>query len=289
MERIMFKQIGTKVLPLTPDIAESFSNMTAWRGERPLRESNLRNLTRRLEDGQFHSPKWSVAWLNGVQYRVDGQHSSRVLASANGHFPAGLNAVIDEYTCDDDSDLADLFMQFDNPTSSRSVSDVSNAHARIHPELDGVSGNAVRDCNAGIAFALSNDGEHAVKLGTEMRAKLVHDNIPFTVWASHFVGERSLRRVPVVAAMYKTWSKCHHEADRFWNLVKDESHPDPLNPSRVLAKFIRTRTNHSAEKSGGQFTSHAFFVKSIHAWNAWRRKQKTDLKYYPKTALPEAV
>lgn len=283
----MFKLIGTRQEPLTPELALEFATMPAWEGERPLRPHRCKYLESRILDHQFYNPRWAVAYLDGRKYRVNGQHSSHVLATVNGDFPKGLMALIDEFQCENKNDLAELFGQFDNTISSRPAHEVTNAHARVHPELSHIKPTFVSRILAGIGYALSGEGENRPR-SNEERAQLVHSHIPFILWAYPLSKLRHTSKAGVMAAAFSTWNRNQDAAEEFWSMVTEEDHADPRHPTRVLARFLREAVSASDPRiASKRWAPRAFYVKSIHAWNAWRRGENTDLKYRADAPLPK--
>lgn len=285
----MIKFLGTSVRPLTPELAKEFATMDSFAGERSLKKRRLNFLKGKLDNGLFYSPKWAVARLNGKRFRVNGQHSSLMLAESNGSFPHGMEVTIDEFELDDDHDLAKLFSQFDAPTSSRNAIDIAGAHGRIHSSLAEFTAAALRVCTAGIAYAMSHHKETPVSVKEpDEQAALIHENLDFVAFAKPFVNKIEFKRQPVMAAMFITFRKSPEDAKRFWDYVDSESHPDNTNPTRVFAKFIRTEALKS-KRNLVSLEGRAFFVKSIHAWNAFRKGNRTDMKYFPDSDLPDVL
>jgi hypothetical protein len=96
-------------------------------GERELKPSHLEFLEGLLRDGLFTSPHWILCRdkKTGKLYRVDGQHSSTVLARcAAEFFPAGIKAVVMTYVSDDIAkDAPALYDMCNNPRSVRNNED----------------------------------------------------------------------------------------------------------------------------------------------------------------------
>lgn len=286
----MFQLIGTKVVDLTPELAHEYATMQAVPGERPLRKSRLKFLGRKCQDGMFHSPKWAVAFLGGKKFRVNGQHSSTMLSQANGYFPKGLKAVIDEFRCEQDADLSELFSQFDAAQSARSTTEICNAHASIHSEIAHLAPRTIRNCAFGIASAMMYSGDTG-RTDSENVARLVHDESDFILWASGFIGKKDLNRMGIIGAMYSTYKIDPNAANTFWTFVRDETHPDRENPTRVLAKFFTVveAARGSMKETAAPSDKRACYSKSIHAWNAFRQSRTTSLRYHTKSPIPKAA
>lgn len=282
----MFRQTKDEIVPLTRTLAEDFATMRGVPGERKLSNARQNFLRARYDDGKFHTPVWAVAVLGGVRHRVNGQHSSNMLLSLNGHFPIDRRVHLMEFSCDSQEDLAELFAQFDAKDSARSYSDILTSHGRIHAELNDVSPTSMATAVSGIAYALNLNK----KVGTDERARLVHAHQGFVIWANPFVKFRGISRAPVVGAMFDTYHKSRDAATEFWTLVKDESHADVNHPSRVLSRFLRDAIVQEKEHRGAKkWSPRAFYTKCVHAWNAYRRGQRTQLKCYDTENAPDIV
>lgn len=279
----MFRELPPKTIPLTRELAEDVATMRGTPGERALDKGRLAYLKNRYDDGAFHTPEWAVASLNGVRYRVNGQHSSNMLVALNGEFPKGMSVSFKEFSCDSVQDLADLFSQFDAARSARNFGDIIGAHASIHPELHSIKKTYIQKAVSGIVFAMGL----SKKVTTDERAALVHSHQPFLIWSAEFVRSRHLDRSPVGAAMFKTWSKSPTGATEFWTLVRDETHPDVNHPTRVLASFLRDAVVRDSQVRGRKWTPQAHGTKCIHAWNAYRTGTRTLLKCYDTEGWPE--
>lgn len=282
----MYKQTSSKIVPLTRELAEEFATMRSTPGERRLTPKRKNYLLQKFNDGAFHSPVWASATVNGIRYRANGQHSSTMLAELNGNFPVGLPVHVMEFECDGMPDLADLFGQFDAKDSARSVNDIITSHGRIHPELDKISSSDIGRAVASLAYLMGVTR----KIGAEERAQLVHAHVQFIVWAHPYLGVRKLSRAPVIAAIHKTWFKNEPAAADFWTRVKEEDHPEVDHPSRVLATFLRDSiVSDRQSKAAMRFSPDSFYIKCIHAWNAYRGGHRTALRVHDGSSFPEPM
>lgn len=283
----MIRQKETKVVGLTRDMALDVATMQGWRGERPLRPQRLQMLRNKLDKGLFHSPTWALARLGQQLYRVNGQHSSTVLAEYNP-FPEGLCATIQFFQVDDEKDLATLFAQFDNPASSRHSREVLNAHAQAESLFADVGINELQTIVSGIAMGISGSASSGVCTAEE-KSKLMGSHGEFIEWVRQFTAEPKLRFVAIVAACYITWTKDRGRATHFWQTVRDESFPDPQNPTRVLSRFILSEVKGGGRRAGVTWDRRAVLAKCLQAWNAYWRQKSTALRYLKDQPIPEAI
>lgn len=288
----MFVQTKNYPVIATPELAMDTATHPKWKGERDLSKTRMAFLEGELEQGRFYSPTWVFATLNGKRYRVNGQHTSNLLANANGHFPKGLSVNIIEFHCESENDLAELFATFDRPESARSMRDIIGAHAAQHEGLAGISARNVARGTAGILFARRQTGQSKGAIGRDDRARLVHDHADYLKWVSPIIAIRPLDREAVAAAIFLSSRVDREAAMKFWLAVHDGSEQNHRGPSRVLQSFLlnlkideRARGTNREQR----WPPRAIFVKCIHAWNAWRRGAISDLKYYEGSPIPELV
>lgn len=274
----MIKPEGTTVQPLTRELAERFSSMKKWSGERELKTKRLNMLIARINDGLFHSPNWSTAYAKFDQstYRMNGQHSSTALVRCE-KFPVGLQAVIQRFTVDTKEDLALLFDQFDNQQSSRRMSDIINAHASIDDDLSCYPKRLLNACLAGIVYTKGISG----RSDNSERAQLMYAYKPFILFSSQFSGKDIFLKQPVMSAMLRTYETHSKASEVFWRLVDTETHQCSNNPTRYLARFLGRETH--------LWDTRAIMVKCLHAWNAYWRNTTTVLAYFKSAPIPEII
>lgn len=289
-----WKMIGEpKTRKLTRGLAEEFSGMTPAPHDRPLNPTRCAIIKTAFEKGAFRTCEWASAFCEQTKqkYRINGKHTSTVLASMNGEFPKGLSVIVEEYKCDTLEDVANLYSTFDPRSSARSTGDINQIYAAIIPSLEDVSGRVINAVVSGIAYAIWEDGY--TQQPVEDRAKLIVAGADFAVWVNDLVTGVSndkitpIRRAAVIGAMYKTWQKAKADATEFWRAVRDETGAKPDVPDRKLAKFLsQSRISSRQQIKAKAVSSREMYVKCIHAWNAWRNGEPTNLNYYPTSKTP---
>jgi hypothetical protein len=270
--------LGTVVKRCTRELSEDFATMPKCRSERPFSKDREAYLLAELESGRWHSPRWAIAYFENKRYRVNGQHSSAMLATCNGTFPENSDVLIDEFRVDSELELAALFDRFDRPESSRTFRETINAHKAVEDDLAELSVVMASQLVGAIAFCAD---PHANHTRAADRAALLHHHKPFMVWAAEFARSRDLNRVPILACVYKSWQVDPVAAKEFWAWVRDGSHPENTHPSRVLQAFL-VREGHPRNNPGGgrrdqRWNRLEIHVKCIRAWNAYRTGITTSL------------
>ena len=86
--------------------------------------------------GQATVFNWAIAVRpDETERRINGQHSSHLLAGMNGDLPGGLMVNLSRYTVEDERDEILLFRQFDPKHSLRSRGDIAGAYQIVEEDL----------------------------------------------------------------------------------------------------------------------------------------------------------
>lgn len=291
-----WKMIGEpKVRKATRTLAEEFAGMTASPHDRPLNATRAGVIRVAFEKEKFRTCEWATAYCEQTKqtYRINGKHTSTVLASMNGEFPKNLSVIVESYKCDTLEDVASLYSTFDTRASVRSTGDINMIYAAICDSLSDVSSRIINFTVSGVAYAIWEDGMHS--RSAEERAQLIVSHDDFCLWFNGIMtgtdgsSVNHIKRAAVVAAMLKAWQKSKSAATEFWVAVRDETGNKPDCPDRKLAKFLQTsRIAMSSSTSATRAGRRETFVKCLHAWNAWRSGEATGLKFYPNSKTPAA-
>jgi len=280
-------EINVKIVPLTLEIAKHFSRMTTLQGDRdPDSAKGVRRvawLSTQLKAGQFYSPVWSTVQVsdeNNKKYRVDGGHSSQMLTMAGSYFPKDMNVTIREFRAPHIGAARDLYEQFDQARSTRTVADFIKCRAGYVPKLVNISPTAIDVAIRGIAFHLCLHNTNGYD-----RLDFIPMYPDFIVWSGILTGTRHLQKSGVIGAAFATWAFDETLANEFWTMVREEAGKTKECPTRVLAKFLQDIL---LDRSI-QWPPRALYVKCCHAWNAWRGGRGTSLKYTNGAPLPKLV
>lgn len=230
-------------------------------GEREIRAPRLKFLRTHLKNGSFVGPNWALAVheTTGDTFRINGQHSSNMLASLEPEaFPEGLNVTIDTYGFSDmGEDAAGLFNLFDHPRSARSDTDFMGITRARYAEFTGMDNGFLVKVASGIDANIRNRLEKAEvgtqdKIYEELQPHREHGNYfideqyrQFAVWlyqwrdATHFA---FVGRNGVTSEILDDWRSAPEFAAEFWNYVFRENHPDPEHESRELVRELQALT-----------------------------------------------
>lgn len=276
-------------------LVDEFVNMEPAPYDRPLSERRLVVYERILRAGEFRPVVWAsaICYETNCVYRVNGKHTSLMLSKMD-KIP-DFYVTVERWACDTLNDVGSLYNTFDSNLSSRSTGDINMAFAATIPELKGVPTKIINLTVTAAAY-LKWDESAIRRVSPAERAEELLDRSDFVKWLCPMIGgakttksapAKHLVRSPVVTAMMATHDRSPNVATRFWEEVRDESHPDRDNPTRVLARYLVRVALNGRGSNREPVHFREVYVKSLHAWNAYRAGETTSLNYHAKAPIPK--
>lgn len=280
-----FKKISVEGVPLTLQLAREFAALPPLPGERDVKPARLQFLEARLRDGRFDGPTWARGHCraDGKTYRLDGQHSSKLLASLPEGlpFPEGLLVTINTYEFDSiEMDGAPLFNLFNHPRSNRTNEDAVGIYrAAAAAELREIPKPLLSDLAAGVGeYNKGLPPETAWLLQARDRPSyFVHrkEYEQFALWATRFTEVKNavfLRRAPIVAEMLSNWLHDGDRATEFWDYVLRENHPEPDHETRQVAETFREWITAVKKRRNADYRK-----KASRTWNNFLKEARLAL------------
>lgn len=295
-----YQKSSPKTVRVTAKLADEWAAMESAHVDRPLKERRMEVYRNVLKNGHFRPVTWAKVYCKetGQYYRVNGKHTSTLFSSIDLTKVQELIAIIEDYECDTIDDVSRLYSTFDSQAQMRNATDINRSFAAVIPELCDVDIRSINGIISGIDYANHPGNNSSYSRDTQAeKAEALFDNVEFAVWALEILkGRRThyqMWRVPVIAAMYLTFNKNKKDATAFWEAVRDETGERPDLPDRKLAKFLVSTTalggSHNGTAKRFLIQPREYFVKAIHAWNAWRKNEKTNLNYFKDAKLPPVM
>lgn len=302
----MWNLKGTpKTFRVTTKLATEFAEMDAVNIDRPLSERRLQVYERMVRAGGFRPVTWAKAYCleTDQHYRVNGKHTSTLLSRLDLKAVPDQHVIIEEYDCETLADVAQLYATYDSKTMTRTAGDINHSFAVTIPEMKDMERGVVNLLVAALDYEQNpstnyGGGTAAGKTAAE-KAEALFDNVEVCQWVTQIVPSRGggskhshLCRTPVVAAMMGTWRKSRADATKFWLAVTNETGPSPTLPDRKLARWLLQMKVGGGGRGGSDTPKRfkalpkEFYVKCVHAWNAWRKDETTNLQYYADKPIP---
>jgi hypothetical protein len=298
-EQFMFKEIDKpRLLKATATLCRRFRDMERFPRDRDLQDARCAYIKKAVKAGEFRGAEWVAASCKetGLTYRLNGKHTSHVLSKMydDGEDVPEIFILVREYECEDLEDVARLYATFDARQSARTKADVVRGFANASPILSEMSSKHLNLLTSALAYNLWGDGYY--NKGADEQSMLLLQNADFCLWAHDILrgcgkGERHIWRMSVVAAMVRTWYKAKGASTEFWTMVRDDCDLSRDSGPRKLHKYLITHSvtgKGTPSVVGGKVkvTAKEVMVKCLHAWNAWRRNESTNLNYRADKPVP---
>jgi hypothetical protein len=269
-----FRKIKVEGLPLTLKLASEFAGLPPLPGERDVKQSRMTFLLDHLRDGTFGGPSWAIGTClaDAQVYRLDGQHSSKLLAGLPDDVPFPVNLLVtrDEWEFDTMADAPAVFDLYNHPRSIRTNEDAMGLY-RVR-SLQDLPKRFLTQIANGI-----NEHQKQIENGVlhPTRARGLYWRNPvfdeFAKWCGVFQGAKNVaffRRPAVVAEMLTDWLHDQDVAADFWRYVFNETHPDPDHDTRALAETYRSWSTQTNRKA------HDYRKKAATAWKHYLRESR---------------
>jgi hypothetical protein len=281
MSDVHFRLIKSEHMPLTKPLAEQFRCMRASPTERELDEGHVKHLHEKFVAGHAVPFYWVTAILNGVEVRMNGNHSSNALCQLNGAFPEGLMVHRDTFEVPNEDSLALLFRQFDDRKSGRSKEDVSGAYQGLYEPLRDVPRWIAKLGAEGIAWHERFAMQVSVPIGDDIYTLFADPKYhTFLRWLGETLTVKTpeMRKASVVATMYGTFVANEPAAREFWSSVaRGGVEFDDNAPATVLDTWLKQQKD-KKKKLG--LTPAQFWQGCAYCWTAFRdAKSLKDVKY----------
>jgi hypothetical protein len=285
-----FKSVRSETVVVTHDLAAEFSKMPASPTERDFKSKRVDYLKDQVLGGTAITFIWAKAKIadTGETVRMNGLHSSTMLASLNGHLPTDLKAHIDTYEVPTKAALGTLFRQFDSRLSARNVDDIAGSYQGLQPELANVPKAAARKAIEGAIWYEKNKIGNDTPTGDDrfewFRQPKHH---MFIQMVGRILSEKTPEfTIPVIGAMYGAYERSPEGTEEFYDAVAKQGGGNEENhPATVLDQWLVT-ARQEVEKPKEQEIYHA----CAFAWNAFRNHKTLDRgipKYNKKKGAPE--
>lgn len=300
----MFVEVGKGIKLVKKEMIEFNKHAAAWLrdletidGDRRYTQRYVDEMVNDAKRGTFLSEvvTLAVATLNGVLYRVNGQHTAAMRLAMPDDWRCRMQLL--RFSVDTLSDLRVLYSMFDQG-HARSNSQVLNSMLFNSEGWSGIGKKTIQRLGEGIAYFLwDSHGKRVAHDGMERAVILNGKYYKLSFIVASFLDAskcRHLERGPVVGAMLATFEKSATAAREFWTGVRDGvGLPSLRHPCRILRDALMVSTVRSGagaikpKNEQRMATGDEMYRWCIHAWNAFRRNEELkQLKAYVSAPRP---
>lgn len=283
-----WKILSSETRDLTPDLAAEFSGMPASTTERDVSEKRVKHLRETILAGQAIIFDWAKATVleTGAVIRINGQHSSRMLAGLNGNFPEGLKVHLSHYEVENKKAAALLFRQIDGRHSARTIDDISGVYQGLEPDLVIVSKKIGRAAIEGAIWYGRKVVGDPLPMGDDRFDLFSKAELhPYILMAGRVCSIKTPEfTTPVMGAMYGTFEREPTVAEEFWSSVAKEGEGGDGDPAATLDAWLVAAKD--ADQKPSQWE---IYRACVVAWNAFRHRKNLDKigKLVPGKGIPD--
>lgn len=280
--------LSDKKVTLDAKKAESYIDLPIFRGEREVTEAHVQTLFDEMRRGNFNPllVVLSTAELDGVVYKINGQHTSWAVYYMDSVEP-GYSIMVRElrYKVDTPDQLRMLYSTYDR-LMGRTDTHVTKVLTVDTPEMSGIPPSVIQRLVPGLKMWLFENNRERSRYKPEQVAALMrqHYSEVFRNVARFYQShdEMHMRRAPVIAAQFATFYKVAQKAEEFWGPISTgldlSSKSDPRWRLRDLLMNSSLNAGSSKDRT---IDAESLFRCCILSWNKWRAGESIGMALRP--------
>lgn len=255
-------------------------------GERGLRPNHCNYLINAMLRQTFH-PEWVnfiTCEFDNDTWRMNGQHTAlaRLEMPKTWKNQGQVNVMM--YRAGTFEAMRELYSSIDR-NSPRTKGNVIHSYLGGTEQFEGVAPTLVRIMGESLGFWLwetqnertRHDGDEISHLMTHQHKALVESVLALCLDEPKLLSLDHMRRAPVIAAMYETFSKVASASIEFWHSVKTGigflDATDPRLKLRTALQNVKLNTNDTVARSKC-INRETLYRWCINAFNHWRKGDK---------------
>ncbi|MEX0917855.1 MAG: hypothetical protein WDZ93_01745 [Candidatus Paceibacterota bacterium] len=257
--------------------------------DRPLSKAHVAKLVAEMKEGHFmpEITNIMVADLNGVIYRLNGQHTATAVLKCDEDDPgfALQGVTLMTFSVDNETDLRQLYARIDRGAARTNVQ-VTNSILAGTPEFADVTARVLKLLPVGLSIMqFENTGERSLFAGETAAHDVQGEYFDLSKQVAAFMDSLNYRatyhghmfRGPVVAALYATFAVDGSDAERFWRAVATgvgfESETEPAARLRQMLTNVSIQGSQPVFRGPkSQLGSEEMYRACLHAWNRYRER-----------------
>ncbi len=286
VDALEIKIASDDMVSLTLEKATEYIDLPVFSGERVVTDSNVAKLRNAMVTRTFN---WSnvilaSAWLNGVRYKLNGQHTCWARMFVKGHVPAVREVI---YRCKTEQQLRLLYATFDAGLG-RPIGHLLLIHLLANPLLAALRRDTLRSLGSATRpwlYEAHNPSRavSVVELATIILDKHVDLFCEVDDFFSGYTSDdaRLVRRQPIYSALLETFHANTATGDDFWGPVVTGANLDYGDARLTLRNYLMEHAlgTKRAGAARGVVGQEDMYRCAVWAWNCWREGRKiTKLK-----------
>ena len=266
---------------LTKDLAEWYLDLEGFAGERAVRPSWVGKLTKRMSGGTFLYEKasldYAVCGWDGKERKLNGQHTCRARILVDGKLN-GERPRIDIFRWDikTKDDYRALYANLDRG-APRTRAHITSISLIGTPEFGGYPKSSLSLLTQGFGFwkygtrARSNvEPEEVANDLRSNHADISNRVLPFITACLNNKPYRFMKRAPVIAALFETFSKKPRKSHQFWTKVQEGLNiRSTRDPAKILREWLGvTAIRADSSTTSASATSEQMYNACVSCFNA---------------------
>ena len=222
--RLNVEIVSDKVVVLDASKAAEYIDLPIFPGERIVQDDWVQRLYDEMRKGTFNEKLvvLSTAVLDGVTYKVNGQHTSWAIVYMPPNYSIDVREI--RYKVKDKTQLKLVYSTYDR-LNVRTDTHISKVILVDTPVMDGIPTTVLAPALGGLRLWLYAERREQDRVTPDQMATLVQKDYPelfrrvALCFQQHRQYARSLMPQGVMAALYATFDKLPTKADEFWTPV----------------------------------------------------------------------
>lgn len=275
--KLKYEILSDKIVLLDHARAVSYIELPIFAGERDVIESHIEKLRDLMARGQFNENLvvLSTAELNGVTYKINGQHTAWAVFCMPPAFKLEVREI--RYRVKSVEQIKQLYATYDQALA-RTSAHLTKLQLVNTPETEGLTSHIIQRLAPGVRFWLYHTDDERKRVSPEQLALRIRHEFADTFrrvaeFMVQYPKARILRNRPVLAAILATYHKLPTRAEEFWGPVVGRlGLAEKTDPRYVLSEQLSGVTLNAGRRTGErkQVDPETLYTICIQAWSKWR-------------------
>lgn len=274
---LKYDVLSDKTVTLDRHKASEYIDLPIFPGERNVVETHVQRLYDEMRRGMFNPLLviLSTAVLEGIKYKVNGQHTAWAVAYMPESFSMQVREI--QYRVKSMEQLKLLYSTYDR-LRPRSDAHATQVHLAGTDAAKDLWTSMLNKYCAAFRFWYVESEKQRSRLSPEQAAGIIQKDYhelfnQVGQFVQAFCPSDIARRMPVIAAMFPTFQAVPTKAAEFWKPVLDGLElTNKTDPRYQLREFLVKQ--HNRNQSGKRlYTAEDCFRIALLCWQKWRKGQ----------------
>lgn len=281
---VEYKIATDEQINLTKTEAFRFLEMQTFDGERKVRDLHVQYLMDEWNGGRFlwHHVMLGIAVLDGVNYRINGQHTCwmRVnIPQASEPVKATVRCIT--YKVQSSEQLRSLYSVFDR-NAPRNASHIAKVMLGDTPAGRSIPRGYIGQLVGGFRLFFSEREDNRMSIDEMVGMISKNYEALFSVvgqyYTTHYSDHEFIRRQAVIAAMFSTFSKAVQKSEEFWSPVFNGIALTTKTDARYQLRNYLLTHGHSTKRGDLEKVSKEDAYRTcVNAWNKYRAGEAVSI------------